>query len=883
MGDIHALNWQLANIKSFLQGAGNDLNKALIIQLKTALQPLYENQIAKENDQLYSNQYLKTRIDQLLTELSILLQLDQDRLLLRPNQRVDFLLDTLNDLILNPWLPLSLKRIFDEMVAVLTGTEARTVDGILLSSVSIKELKYLQERVTRLFDQWIVHTTSTSTSQYQNVFVSPSNAKISKENYQKQASKNTGNKWQNRQDLLTNLVNIFTLQGEPSHNDAKASHISQMAEQTLALKVLAILEFYSGESRSKQYIANFLSSPSQTSARVLKQVLEATKLSELEIENHIAMLDIKNAEDINGITNKDEVVDIDDVFKYEKETLHKIQQILMTLLTQLVSDKFLSGPNHSNLSSLNNWLMNTVLNKQQIYELLNQIIICLQACQVSSISKKIKKSVNSLISIKNHLNLIDASLAQSGETWWLPLSNMFDKSTVTNNQASSDLKQQGQDGEYTTQYDSPKTNTEIKLSRIQTEKALLSHLKACEASIFKQDKIETVISLILEMCAHLEQVGIMNVFYEENPDFNKQEIIKNKSTNEDTEEDTKTQKKLDKYKYPIQTELKESLTLWSKTCLKYLKEIPKDKKNKLPIDDKKILDYLTIFMNQCMQLANNAAWPISQLKSCQAALALLVGKLETRPAKVVSLPDVHDLIWSQNLLDTQTLLKQQPSYFLAAKKSEALLNNHMQKLQSSIPIQAINDLCTELKNDLQELNSIQNQADNIISLDAGLVVIWPYLKDFFNNNQLIHKHKDDEWEFIDDAAKATAHALLVTLLGFKQDDNIWAVANLLCGYDVDAWFDEPVELSPNQLIGCDKLLQAVIHNWPALKNMPVDNFRQLFLQRSAQVYENQDGWCIEIEPKTIDVLLTKMPWGLGYLSLPWLGKALIQVKWQYGF
>ncbi len=308
---------------------------------------------------------------------------------------------------------------------------------------------------------------------------------------------------------------------------------------------------------------------------------------------------------------------------------------------------------------------------------------------------------------------------------------------------------------------------------------------------------------------------------------------------------------------------------------------------------------LIALMSRWLKLSSQDCWPAKQVQDCEMAMGKLLSETQnftnqhsinqepTQKAdnqETIAAQQIHEIIWTEDLSSVQTILKSFSLRNVAAKNSVLLLNHHRQKIQSLIPIKKIHEAHQEVKQSLQGLIvAAENSNEHQISVDGGLVLIWPYLKDFFKNNQLIENALEGEWQFISEAARATAHGLLVSLLGCEQDGNTWAVANLLCGYDSDTLFIENLELSDQQEASAEKLLQAVIHNWPALKNMSVASFRELFLLRPAQVYENQDGWCIEVEPKTMDVLLTKLPWGLGYLSLPWLGKALIQVKWQYGF
>ncbi|TMP41770.1 hypothetical protein CWB96_21375 [Pseudoalteromonas citrea] len=77
---------------------------------------------------------------------------------------------------------------------------------------------------------------------------------------------------------------------------------------------------------------------------------------------------------------------------------------------------------------------------------------------------------------------------------------------------------------------------------------------------------------------------------------------------------------------------------------------------------------------------------------------------------------------------------------------------------------------------------------------------------------------------------------------------------------------------------CDTLGSFTDH-----KDMSVASFTALFLQREGEVCLTETGVKIEVEDKPQDILIMRMPWGLGLIQLPWLSSLLIDVKWHRGF
>jgi len=63
-------------------------------------------------------------------------------------------------------------------------------------------------------------------------------------------------------------------------------------------------------------------------------------------------------------------------------------------------------------------------------------------------------------------------------------------------------------------------------------------------------------------------------------------------------------------------------------------------------------------------------------------------------------------------------------------------------------------------------------------------------------------------------------------------------------------------------------------HWKALGKTSVDGLRVAFLQRRGALREEEDGWRLQLEPESFDVLLGHLPWGLATVKLPWMTRPL---------
>jgi Contractile injection system tape measure protein len=204
----------------------------------------------------------------------------------------------------------------------------------------------------------------------------------------------------------------------------------------------------------------------------------------------------------------------------------------------------------------------------------------------------------------------------------------------------------------------------------------------------------------------------------------------------------------------------------------------------------------------------------------------------------------------------------------------------------------LNRITQALEQQVTELKHLKSQAyEGLLASDAGLVLVWPFLKEWFIRETLLNEPGTG---FINQSSQLKALTLLHYISGNPQncDNEIPVgspvVANLLVGLAPETVIDEALELNQKEKERAQAFLTMIIGHWKAIKNMPVNSFQSLFIQREANCYENDTGWRIDIDKTTTDILLSKLPWSIGVISLPWLQcedgvQRLIHVNWDSGF
>ena len=177
----------------------------------------------------------------------------------------------------------------------------------------------------------------------------------------------------------------------------------------------------------------------------------------------------------------------------------------------------------------------------------------------------------------------------------------------------------------------------------------------------------------------------------------------------------------------------------------------------------------------------------------------------------------------------------------------------------------------------------RNYAEDFIADDGGMLLFWPMLTELFKRCELLEQPEGEKsWQFIDDQARYKARSLLVYVYkGEEQegDDCVYGVINILLGLPPETLVMESDVLSDTERAAADGMMQALIQKWTALRSMSARGLRQQFLERQARCQSVELGYEVIVDKKTIDILLSQLPWGIGMISLPWLGKELIRVDW----
>jgi len=166
--------------------------------------------------------------------------------------------------------------------------------------------------------------------------------------------------------------------------------------------------------------------------------------------------------------------------------------------------------------------------------------------------------------------------------------------------------------------------------------------------------------------------------------------------------------------------------------------------------------------------------------------------------------------------------------------------------------------------------------EQIVVFNAGLVLIHPFLRYFFEGLNLLDKELNFKSQ--PDAFKAV-HLLQFIATGQELTEEIDLPLNkILCGLDITDPVSKNIHLSEEEKEESVFLIKTVLERWEALKTTNPAALRETFLQREGILKKSGQSWTLVVERNTFDIMLERLPWSLNLIKLPWC-EQILNVEW----
>ncbi|MDB5014955.1 MAG: hypothetical protein JWQ25_3157 [Daejeonella sp.] len=230
------------------------------------------------------------------------------------------------------------------------------------------------------------------------------------------------------------------------------------------------------------------------------------------------------------------------------------------------------------------------------------------------------------------------------------------------------------------------------------------------------------------------------------------------------------------------------------------------------------------------------------------------------------------------------------SFLVHLQRSFSVTTDELHERVKENPLQNLN--VESLLNSNKDMNedkanapslSSTNKSIKPVELDeglyvsnAGLVILHPFLSTFFKGLNLLNE--ENQFTSVETQTKAAVllYYLQCGLVEYKE----WEMPlnKILCGMATEELIPDDIILSDYEKEESILLLQSVIEYWTALKGASIEALQTTFFVREGKVTFKENHWLVQVERTGVDILLDRLPWGIGTIKLPWL-KEIMYIEW----
>lgn len=164
--------------------------------------------------------------------------------------------------------------------------------------------------------------------------------------------------------------------------------------------------------------------------------------------------------------------------------------------------------------------------------------------------------------------------------------------------------------------------------------------------------------------------------------------------------------------------------------------------------------------------------------------------------------------------------------------------------------------------------------------NAGLILLWPYLKTLFDNLGYLENKV-----FSTRGMYRAIHLLSFLAYGKqRKEEHLLLLPKILCGCLQEQAISQNIRLNKKEKTEGLSLIEHAIANWSTLKNTSVAGFQISFLQREGRLsredndLREQSNWKLVVKQESYDLLLAHLPYSIAMIKLSWM-KNLLKTDW----
>ena len=256
---------------------------------------------------------------------------------------------------------------------------------------------------------------------------------------------------------------------------------------------------------------------------------------------------------------------------------------------------------------------------------------------------------------------------------------------------------------------------------------------------------------------------------------------------------------------------------------------------------------------------------------------ILILKKESNIVAGAEISDQQSQINSSNEKQLKQHIDQLPPEIKTVLQNIASVSQNLDKNEEGVTLtgkaEKNSKENSKKKNEVSELFA---EEEGVYIENAGIIILHPFLAPLFKELNLL----DEENIFLSDECRQRAVIILNYLCTGKEtyDEHLLAFNKTICGLKPEDNLPINLQLTDMERKESDHLLETVIQYWEALKGAGKEAIQETFFLRKAKLSFNNNNYLLQVERMTTDILIDRLPWGMGIVRLPWMDH-LIYVEW----
>lgn len=237
---------------------------------------------------------------------------------------------------------------------------------------------------------------------------------------------------------------------------------------------------------------------------------------------------------------------------------------------------------------------------------------------------------------------------------------------------------------------------------------------------------------------------------------------------------------------------------------------------------------------------------------------------------VVEKPMIHSLL---SKMETDFVLKN--TLLIPIEEKVERIMQYEKQFDSREKAEFYHDTIVKTPESIESVTDEQISLEKFKVMNCGIILLAPYFKSFFSQLNLL---ENGAWKNRDSQIRAIH---LVRYLATGQQmcpEHSLLFEKILCGMELNRPIPRDIGLSEDEITESTDLLNSILSHWVRLKNTSVQGLRQTFFKRDGILTKKDNGWLLQVERKTVDVLLDDIPWSYSTVILPWT-KYIIYTEW----